>query len=39
MVWKFCEIWKILWELVFRWAKFYEILSHSVWYGLYALMG
>ena len=30
MVWKFCEIWKILWELAFRWAKFCEILSHSV---------
>ena len=30
MVWKFCEIWKFLWELTSRWAKFCEILSHSV---------
>ena len=30
MVWKFCEIWKILWEFASRWAKFCEILSHSV---------
>ena len=35
MVWKFCLIWKILWELAFRWAKFCEILSHSVRYGMY----
>ena len=35
MAWKFCEIWKILWELASRWAKFCEILSHSVWYGKY----
>ena len=37
MIWKFCEIWKILWELASRWAKFFEILSHSVKYGMYAL--
>ena len=36
MVWKYCEIWKILWELASRWAKFCEILSHSVRYGMYA---
>ena len=35
MIWKFCEIWKVLWELAFRWAKFCEILSHSVRYGVY----
>ena len=35
MVWKFCEIWKILWELPSRWAKFCEIVSHSVRYGMY----
>ena len=35
MVWKFCDIWKILWELASRWAKFCEILSHSVRYGMY----
>ena len=37
MVWKFCEIWKILQKLAPRWAKFCEILSHSVRYGLYVL--
>ena len=42
MFWKFCEIWKILWELASRWAKFCEIkfceiLSHSVRYGTYAV--
>ena len=37
MVWKFCEIWKILWELASRWANFCKILSYSVRYGLYAL--
>ena len=37
MVWKFCEIWKILWELASRWAKFCEILSHSGRYGMYEL--
>ena len=36
MIWKFCEIWKIVWELASRWAKFYEILSHIVRYGMYA---
>ena len=30
MVWKFCEIWKILLELAFKRAKFCEILPHSV---------
>ena len=35
MVWKFCEIWKILWKLASWWAKFCEILSHSVRYGMY----
>ena len=35
MVWKFCEIWKILWELTSRWVKFCEILSYSVRYGMY----
>ena len=30
MVWKFSEIWKILWELASRRAKLCEILSHSV---------
>ena len=35
MVWKFCDIWKILWELASRWAKFCEISSHSVIYGMY----
>ena len=38
MVWKFCEIWKILWEMAFRWAKFCEILSHSVRYGMYVVI-
>ena len=33
MVWSFCVIWKILWELASGWAKFCEILSHSVRYG------
>ena len=36
MVWKFCEIWNFLWELASRWAKFWEILIHSVRYGMYA---
>ena len=36
MFWKIYEIWKILWELASRWAKFCEILSHSVRYGMYA---
>ena len=36
-IWRFCEIWKILWKLASRWAKFCEILSHSVRYGMYAL--
>ena len=35
MVWKFCEIWKILWELASIWAKFCDILSQSVRYGMY----
>ena len=35
MVWKFCEILKILRDLASRWAKFCEILSHSVRYGMY----
>ena len=37
MVWKFCEIWKILslCILASRWAKVCEILSHSVRYGMY----
>ena len=35
-IWKFCEIWKFLWELAFRRAEFCEILSHSVRYGMYA---
>ena len=35
MVWNFCEIWKILWESTSRWAKFCEILSHSVRYGMH----
>ena len=35
MVWKFCEIWKILLDLASRWAKFCEILSHIVRYGMY----
>ena len=35
MVSKFCEIWKILWELASGWAKFCEILSHGVRYGMY----
>ena len=38
MVWKFCEVWKILRELAFRWVKFHEILSLSVRYGMYDLM-
>ena len=38
MVWKFCEIWKILWELASRLVKFCEILSHSVSYSMYALI-
>ena len=25
MVWKFCKIWKIFWELAFRWAKFFYL--------------
>ena len=29
------EICKILWELPSRWAKFCEILSHIVRYGMY----
>ena len=33
MVRKFCEI--FLWELPSRRAKFFEILSHSVRYGMY----
>ena len=33
--WKCFEIWKFLWELMSRWAKFCEILSHSVRYGMY----
>ena len=32
---KFCEISKILWDMASRWAKFCEILSHSVRYGMY----
>ena len=39
MVWNFCEIWKILWALGSRWAKFCEILSHSATYGMYAFTG
>ena len=35
MDWKFCEIWEILWKLASTWAKFCEILSHSVRYGMY----
>ena len=35
MAWKFCEIWKILWELASRWTKFCKILSHSARYGMY----
>ena len=35
-IYKFCEIWKFFWELAFRWAKFCEVLSHSVRYGMYA---
>ena len=38
MVWKFCEIWKILWELASRWVKFCEILSDSVRYGMYVYL-
>ena len=38
MVRKFCELWKILWELVSSWAKFCEILSRSVRYDMYATM-
>ena len=30
------EILKILWELAFRWAKFCEIVSHTVRYSMYA---
>ena len=37
MVWKFYDIWKILWELASRWAKLCEILSHSVKYGMYGM--
>ena len=36
MVWKFCEIWIFYGELSSWWAKFCEILSHSVRYGMYA---
>ena len=36
MVWKFCEIWKSLWELASRWPKLCEILSHSVRYSINA---
>ena len=35
MIWKFCEIWKILWEFASSWVKFCEILSHNVRYGMY----
>ena len=35
MVWKFCEIWKVLQELASRWAKFCEIVSRSARYGMY----
>ena len=38
MVWKFCEILKSYGELAFRWAKFCEILSHSVRYGMYVIV-
>ena len=38
MVWKFCEICKIVWELSSRLVKFCEILSRSVRYGRYATM-
>ena len=38
MVWKICEIWIFLWELPSRWAKFCEILSHSVKFGMYAVL-
>ena len=36
MVWEFFEIWNFLWELPSRLAKFCEILSQSVRYGMYA---
>ena len=35
IVWNFCEIGTVLWELAFRWAKFCEILSHGVRYSMY----
>ena len=34
MVWKFCKIWKIFRELDSRWAKFCEISSRNVRYGM-----
>ena len=36
MVWKFCEV-LIFMGLPSSWAKFYEILSHSVGWGMYGL--
>ena len=35
MVWKFCEIWTFYGNCLFRLAKFCDILSHSVRYGMY----
>ena len=38
MVCKFYEIWIFLWELPSRWAKFCEILSHSMRYSMYVII-
>ena len=38
MVWKFCEMWKLLRELASRWVTSCEFLSHSVRYGMYELV-
>ena len=35
MVWKFCEIWKSYGKQGPKGSKFFEILSHSVRYGMY----
>ena len=38
MVWKFCEIWKFYGKRSPEGPEFCEILSHSVRYGMYALL-